>query len=323
MDKTIGISILIGFILDLLLGDPHWLPHPVRMMGSYILWYEKSFRKETDSERAQLGKGIGLVVSLLALTTITAGTVVLFAYRLHQYVGIAVSTVLCYQILSVRGLRNESMKVYRALKEKNLKQARECLSMIVGRDTAGLDEAGITRAAVETVAENTSDGSIAPLIFMLIGGPVLGLIYKAVNTMDSMVGYKNEKYLFFGRAAAKADDVFNYLPSRFAGLFMVMAAGMLRLNMHGAWRIFRRDSRNHASPNSAMTEAACAGALGLMLAGDASYFGKIVKKPTIGDACRQIEAEDIRRANRLLYATSILMLLAGEGIRYGIQYGIF
>ena len=211
------------------------------------------------------------------------------------------------------------MKVYDRLKEKDLPGARRAVSMIVGRDTAHLDEAGVTKAAVETVAENTSDGVIAPMFYLMIGGPAAGWIYKAVNTMDSMVGYKNERYRFFGTAAARLDDILNYLPSRLSALLMIAAGALLKLDARGAYRIWRRDRRNHASPNSAQTESVMAGALNLQLAGDAFYFGKLTKKKTIGDDIRRIAPEDIPRANRLMLTASVLGLLL-MGVLRGLVY---
>ena len=218
---------------------------------------------------------------------------------------------MCWQILDVKSLRDESMAVCRKLEAGEIEGARYAVSMIVGRDTKPLSEAGITRAAVETVAENASDGVIAPLFYLAIGGPLLGWLYKAVNTMDSMVGYKNDRYLHFGRAAAKLDDLVNLIPSRLAALLLIVSAYLLRYDGKNAYRIWRRDRRNHKSPNSAQTESACAGALGLRLAGDAWYFGKLVPKPYIGDERHPIEPQDIRRVNRLMYgAAGIMGLLA-------------
>lgn len=213
-----------------------------------------------------------------------------------------------FQILATKSLRVESMKVYKCLKQDDIEAARRAVSMIVGRDTAVLDEVGVAKAAIETVAENTSDGVIAPMLYTALGGPVLGFLYKAVNTMDSMIGYKNDKYLYFGRVAAKLDDIVNYIPARISAYLMILAAlsGGKSLDGRRAFKIYKRDNRKHASPNSAQTEAVCAGALGIQLAGDAVYFGKIVKKPYIGDACRRVEAEDIKRANRLMYRTAWL-----------------
>jgi adenosylcobinamide-phosphate synthase len=201
------------------------------------------------------------------------------------------------------------MKVYDALQEGDLEKSRYAVSMVVGRDTAVLDDIGVTKAAVETVAENTSDGIIAPLLYMVIGGAPLGFFYKAVNTMDSMVGYKNDRYLYFGRAAAKFDDVVNYIPARLSAILMTVAAGICGMDAKNAWRIYKRDRYNHSSPNSAHTEAVTAGALHVQLAGNAYYFGKLYEKPTLGDADRPVEYEDIRRANQLLYGTAILALI--------------
>ena len=229
--------------------------------------------------------------------------------------GFILETFWCYQIFAARCLVSESGKVYERLKEKDLPGSRKAVSMIVGRDTENLSFEGVTKAAVETVAENTSDGVTAPLLYLLLGGAPLGFLYKAVNTMDSMLGYKNETYLYFGRIPAKMDDLFNYIPARLTAWFMVLASFLTGLNGKNAWKIYRRDCRKHASPNSAQSEAVCAGALDVQLAGDAVYFGKIHKKEFIGDPFRKIEAEDIPRAGRLMYVTTVLMLLVFGGIK--------
>lgn len=238
------------------------------------------------------------------------------AYALYPKIGMVVEAVMTYQILAARCLQVESGKVWKQLKAGNVEAAREAVSMIVGRDTQNLTKEGVAKAAIETVAENTSDGVIAPMLYTALGGPVLGFLYKAVNTMDSMVGYKNDRYLHFGRAAAKLDDVVNFLPARISALLMIGAAFLSGKSYNGrqAWRIWHRDSRKHASPNSAQTESVCAGALGIQLAGDASYFGKVVKKPYIGDPKRQVEYEDIRRANRLMNRTAWICELLCLGI---------
>lgn len=302
-------AFLTGFFLDMLLGDPHRLPHPVRLMGALIAGTQKRLRrgKERDAE-SELRQGKLLVVIVLAATLAVSLAVLAAAYAAHPLAGFVVKAVMTWQLLAAKCLRVESMKVYDCLKKGNLEEARYAVSMIVGRDTAVLDEAGVTRAAVETVAENTSDGVIAPMLYTALGGPVLGFVYKAVNTMDSMVGYKNEEYLYFGRAAAKLDDAVNYIPARISAYLMIGASllGGRCFCAKRAFAIYKRDNRKHASPNSAQTEAACSGALGIRLAGDASYFGKIVKKPYIGDPVRQVEYEDIRRANRLMYLTAWL-----------------
>lgn len=301
-------SFLLGFLLDLCLGDPDCLPHPVRLMGSLISKTEKVLTgKETKSSKAgQFQRGIWLVLIVISAVFAVAAVILGSAYWLHPYAGMAVETIMTYQILATKCLKTESMKVYDCLKDKNLEASRRAVSMIVGRDTACLDEDGIARAAIETVAENTSDGVIAPMLYTALGGPVLGFLYKAVNTMDSMIGYKNEKYLYFGRTAARLDDFVNFIPARISAWLMIAASylGGNEFSGKGAVSIYKRDNRNHASPNSAQTESVCAGALGIRLAGDAVYFGRTVKKPYIGDALRSVEYEDIKRINRLLYMTA-------------------
>jgi adenosylcobinamide-phosphate synthase len=241
--------------------------------------------------------------------------VLLFAYWAHPLAGFVLETLLCCQLVAVKDLKTESMAVHKRLAANDLAGARRAVSRIVGRDTEDLDSEGIIRAAVETVAENTSDGVASPLFYLTLGGAALGCLYKAVNTMDSMVGHKSERYLYFGRAAAVLDDILNFLPSRICALAMIAAAAPLRFDPSGALRIFRRDRRKHASPNSAQTEAACAGALGIRLAGPSRYGGEPEDKPYIGDDTRPVEADDIIRANRLLYGTAILLFALAMGVR--------
>lgn len=303
------IALTIGFLLDIWLGDPcHW-PHIVKFFGSRISAAERRLRRWLpDDRRSQLAGGTLLVLWILLLAAGLPAAVLWCCYRMHWLLGLAAESLLCYQLLAMKGLRQESMKVYERLQQHDLPGARQAVSRIVGRDTQRLDETGVTKAAVETVAENAADGVIAPMFYILLGGGVLGAVYKAINTMDSMLGYKNERYLYWGRAAAKLDDAANYLPARLTGLLLVAAAGLLGLDGRNSWRIFCRDRYKHASPNSAHGEAACAGALHVQLAGDAWYFGQLYKKPFIGDKDRPIEPEDIRRANRLLYGSGWLML---------------
>lgn len=307
------IAFLMGFLLDQLLGDPYFLPHPVRLIGKLIFGTEQRLRRknpgnDTDKSRREFRQGVAMVLIVLVSVVIVSSFLLLAAYQIHPYVGMAVESLMTYQILAVKCLKVESMKVYHCLKESDLGRARTAVSMIVGRDTKCLNEEGVAKAAVETVAENTSDGVVAPMLYLAAGGPILGFLYKAVNTMDSMVGYKNEKYLYFGRAAAKLDDFVNFLPARISALLMIAASCLSGRDFSGkgAWNIYRRDRRKHASPNSAQTESVCAGALSIRLAGDASYFGKIVKKPYIGEELRKVEYEDIKRANRLMYVTAWL-----------------
>ena len=315
----IGAAVLGGFVLDLLFGDPAWLPHPVVYMGRAISALERRLR--TRLPRTPQGELLGGAILAFCLpvgTFLLTSLVCLGAAALSPWLGLAVQMFWCGQTLAAKGLAQESTRVYRELIKPDLPAARRAVSRIVGRDTQNLTLEGVTKAAVETVAENASDGVIAPLLYMLLGGAPLALTYKAINTMDSMLGYKNEKYLYFGRAAAKLDDAANYLPSRIAGLLWAAAAALTGNSASGAWKIWRRDRRNHASPNSAQTESACAGALGVQLAGPACYFGEYYDKPTIGDPLRPIEPEDIRRANRMMYAESLLALAIGLAIRLAV-----
>lgn len=299
------IGFLIGFLLDQVIGDPHGLFHPIRVIGSWIQKTEQRlYPKEKEREnKREFRQGVVLVILVLGCTVLTAGILLYGSYFLHPYLGVAIESIMTYYILAVKCLKDESMSVYDRLKNGTLPEARKAVSMIVGRDTACLTETEVAKAAIETVAENASDGVIAPLLYTALGGPVLGFFYKAANTMDSMIGYKNDTYLYFGRAAAKLDDVLNYLPSRISAWLMIFVAflGGKRFSGKDAARIYLRDRRKHASPNAAQTESACAGALGIRLAGDASYFGKVVKKPFLGDAVRQVEYEDIKRVNWLMY----------------------
>lgn len=299
-----------GFLLDFIFGDPVWLYHPVRVIGNFISFGEKTlrkiFRKTTGGE---LAAGAVLWFLTAGLSFLIPFAVLAGAQMLHPVLRFLIESFWCYQILAARCLVNESGKVYDRLKENDLPGARKAVSMIVGRDTENLTVEGVTKAAVETVAENTSDGVTAPLLFLILGGAPLGFLYKAVNTMDSMLGYKNEKYLYFGRFPARMDDVFNYIPSRITALFMIAAAFLTGMDGKNAWKIYLRDRRKHASPNAAQTEAVCAGALRVRLAGDAVYFGRLYKKEYLGDSLRPIEAEDIRRAGKLMYVTAVLMLI--------------
>lgn len=313
------LPLLAGFLLDLLLGDPYWLPHPIRLIGRGIAGLEWVLRKRLPGRERMAG--ILLAAVILVLSTAIPALVLFLCYRICVWLGVAVESVFCYYLLAARCLAKESGKVYRAAAAGDVEGARRAVSMIVGRDTAPLDMQGIVKAAVETVAENTSDGVTAPMFYIMLLGAGGGFFYKAANTMDSMIGYKNEKYLDFGRFAAKLDDVLNFIPSRLTALLMILSAWLLRYDGRNAYKIWRRDRFNHASPNSAQTEAVCAGALDVMLAGDAYYFGQLCKKKTIGDDIRPIEPNDIRRANRLMYCTSVLMLAIAAAFRV-IIYGM-
>lgn len=301
------LAILIGYILDLLIGDPHFLYHPVRLIGKLITGTEKFLRRRTPDQPGRLkSAGLSLVIVVIAVTNLCVFLLIFFSYKVSRPFGFIVEVLLCYWLFAVRSLRDESMKVYDRLKVHDLDGARKAVSMIVGRDTENLSGEKTAKAAVETVAENASDGVLAPLFYMAIGGPIFGWFCKAVNTMDSMVGYKNDTYQYFGRYAARLDDIVNFIPARLCALLMILSCPLCQLDSKNAKRIFRRDRYNHASPNSAQTESVMAGALHVQLGGDASYFGKLVKKQTIGDLDRPAQAEDIRRANSLLFATSAI-----------------
>ena len=317
---TILVAVLCGFVLDLLLGDPAWMPHPIIYMGKAIAALEKCLRKRLpQTQRGELLGGRILAAALPLGTALITGLVCYAAWRIHPLAFFVVETIWCWQALAAKGLKSESVNVYRQLEPvEDLPAARKAVGRIVGRDTQELTAEGVTKATVETIAENFSDGVMAPLLYMLIGGAPLALIYKSINTMDSMVGYKNDRYLYFGRTAAKLDDVVNYLPSRIAALFWIAGSGLTGHSLRGAWNMWRRDSRNHASPNSAQTEAACAGALGVQLAGPAYYFGERYEKPTIGDALRPIEPKDILRTNRIMYASAALAVVIGLLLRAAV-----
>ena len=318
------ISILIGAGLDCLIGDPQWMPHPVRLMGALISALDKLWNREEDSPLVLRIKGFVLAAFVVSAALRITWGLLRVLYGWGPAAGVAAESILCCYALAARNLRDSSMEVYKALTENggDLLKARRAVSMIVGRDTENLDQKGVIRAAVETVAENTADGVIAPLFFLALGGAVGGMAYKAINTMDSMLGYKNERYQYFGTAAARLDDAAGFIPARLSGLLLVAAAGLTGMDMAGAWRIFCRDRYAHKSPNSAQSESAVAGALGVQLAGDAVYGGQVVHKPFIGDPLREIEAEDIRRANKLMYAASGLglglaaVLLAGAPLLF-------
>ncbi|MCC8137497.1 MAG: adenosylcobinamide-phosphate synthase CbiB [Clostridiales bacterium] len=320
------LAVLIGFVLDLIFGDPSTPLHPICLIGSLIAKLEKGIRRLTENKKskeqdvpplgeeqnghgAQLAGGALMAILVILISTGIPLVLLCVCYRFVIWLGVALEAVMCFFLFAVKSLKKESMNVKRALESDGLEAGRKMVARIVGRDTQALSKEGVVKAAVETVAENFSDGVFAPMLYMILGGGVLGFAYKSINTMDSMVGYKNDRYLYFGRFAAKLDDVVNYIPSRLAALFLIAAAPIAGLDGRNALKIWRRDRRNHASPNSAQTESAAAGALHVRLAGDAYYFGKLYKKPFIGDDDRPIETEDIARVNTLMVTASILSLL--------------
>ena len=310
------LAVVLGFGIDLIVGDPHSIPHPVIFIGKLISTMEKLVRKifpKTIKGENFAGGVLWLVVVAISVTV--PALLLWLCYGIHVWLGLAIESIMCWQILATKSLKDESMKVHAALKTGNIEKSRYAVSMIVGRDTENLDDKAVARAAVETVAENTSDGIVAPLMFLCLGGAPLGFFYKAVNTMDSMLGYVEMPYKNIGLVPAKMDDVMNVIPSRLSALIMLLAGWLLKLNVKNGWKVFRRDRFNHASPNSAQTESVCAGLLGLRLAGDAWYHGELHKKKFIGDALREIEYEDIQSACRLLYVTAVLSLILFCGLK--------
>ena len=310
------LALVFGFGIDLIVGDPHSIPHPVIFIGKLISAMEKLVRKifpKTIKGENFAGGVLWFVV--VAVSTAVPALLLWLCYGISVWLGLAIESIMCWQILATKSLKDESMKVYDALKTGDIEKSRYAVSMIVGRDTTKLDDKGVARAAVETVAENTSDGIVAPLIFLAMGGAPLGFFYKAVNTMDSMLGYVEMPYKNIGLVPAKMDDVMNFIPARLSALIMLAAGWFMKLNVKNGWYIFKRDRFNHASPNSAQTESVCAGLLGLRLAGDAWYHGVLHKKKYIGDAMREIDYEDIPRSCRLLYVTAFLSLILFGGLR--------
>jgi len=338
-----SICILLGMLIDFLVGDPIGFPHIVIMIGRFISFLEKKLYRYEDDDRKMEEKGSLIAFLVPSLTIIIIGIIIVIAFKIHPVLYVIIESFLCWQAVAARDLAYESMRVYKALKgekiilpdfenggkivleevpgssasdrNKKLDNSRRAVSLIVGRDTAGLDETGVTKAAVETVAENTSDGIIAPLFYMILGGGALSVMYKAVNTLDSMLGYKNDKYMHFGSASAIQDDYWNFIPSRLSALLICASAFCLKMDHKNAFRIWKRDRLKHESPNSAQTESACAGALDIQLAGDASYFGHIKHKDTIGDPIRPVDKEDIKRACWLMYASTFIMILIGSVLR--------
>ena len=314
-------ALLLGAVIDILIGDPHFLPHPVVLMGKLITLLEKLLRRVfPKTKRGENIAGGVLWIIVAAVSFLVPAALLMLCYHFSKWLGFAIESMMCWQCLAARSLCRESMKVKNALDTGDIEASRRAVSMIVGRDTAALDEKGVARAAVETVAENTSDGVIAPLIFLAIGGGALGMLYKAVNTMDSMLGYVEEPYKNFGLVPAKLDDVFNFIPARLSALIMLLAGGVAGFDMKNGFRIFRRDRYKHASPNSAQTESVMAGLLRLRLAGDAFYHGVLHNKEYIGDPLRQIETNDIKRANIIMFVTAFISLIVFLGLRLLVLY---
>ena len=327
-------AMILGFVIDLIIGDPHGIIHPVQIIGWFIdkikrgmqhmlygcSWQEVKERQLERKETAELLCGYVLTFIIVVGTFVVITAILYIAGWIHPWLRFALETFFIYQILATKSLKKESMKVYYKLKEGDLSGARKEISYLVGRDTQELDESEIAKADVETIAENTADGIIAPMFFIALGGAPLGFAYKAVNTLDSMVAYRNDELIHIGHASAKLDDICNFIPARLAAFMMIVAAAILRMDVKGAIKIFKRDRFAHLSPNSAQTEAVAAGALNIQLGGTHNYFGKPVEKPTIGDDIRPVEYEDIKRTNQLLYVSAFLTLVVCCGITFVLVY---
>ncbi|TGU75133.1 cobalamin biosynthesis protein CobD [Geomonas terrae] len=314
------IAIVLGaVVMDLFLGDPRTLPHPVVIIGWLISWLERVLRQRISDPRLA---GVALLVVTVGVSYLVAAGLIYLGTLVAPAVGFLVALYLAWVSIAARSLHVESAKVAKALERGDLPAARVALSYIVGRETAQLDEPEVIRGAVETVAENTGDGVVAPLFYLMLGGPALAIAYKAVNTLDSMVGYKNERYLEFGWASARFDDLANFIPARLTGLLMVLAAPLCGLSSAGSWRILHRDCRNHASPNSGYPEAAAAGALGVRLGGANRYFGRIVEKPTIGDPVRPLSLEAYAGVVRLMYCSEAIMVLGWMALMLALKVTI-
>lgn len=309
------LSIYTGYILDLIIGDPYSFPHPVRFIGKLINFVEKQIRKITKSDK---GLKIAGFILWFIVVGVTLGStfIVIQLFKFNKIAYFLVNSILIYTTLATKCLKDESVKIYKVLKTGDIEKSRIQLSYIVGRDTTNLSEKEIVRATVETVAENTVDGIIAPLFYGFIGGAPLAMAYKAINTLDSTVGYKNEKYYYLGYASAKIDDIANYIPARIGVILLSLGSLFVGFNFKDALKIGIRDRKNHKSPNCAFPEGAVAGALGIQLGGTNIYFGKAVYKPTIGDKKREIEIEDIVRTNKIMYSSSIISVIIFTVIYY-------
>lgn len=310
----------VAYILDLIFGDPPWWPHPVRWMGSLINWLEWFFYDGNASPNLQ--RLAGFFFWTAVMVAVMSGTFVLLglSFHVHPALGHVVTLWLACSALATRSLHKESEKVTRALREGNLPLARKRLGWIVSRDTKELEEKDIVRALIETVAENLSDGIVAPLFFLAVGGPLWAMAYKAMNTLDSMVGYMNDRYRYFGSFAARADDVANWIPARLSGMLLVGAAACLKLDWRAAWRIMHRDANKMKSPNAGYPEGAAAGALNIQLGGTSIYFGHAVEKPTLGDPLKPLTVDGYSSMVRLMYAGSLLALLLGVVMRAVILF---
>lgn len=313
------ITFIAAYVADLIFGDPEWMSHPVRWIGRLITYAEKKLRTAADVSKVTRLKGIALVVLVVGATMFCAWGCIAVLRGIHPILGDIAWVYAAYTTLAVKDLRVKAQAVYQALRKNDVRTARTELSKIVGRDTADLQEEGITKAAVESIAESTSDGIIAPLFYLIIGGPVLALGYKAVNTLDSMVGHKDEKYIDFGWCAARLDDIANFIPARLSGFLIAGASWGAGNGFQNAWKIMLRDGKKHASPNSGMPEAAMAGALGVKLGGPSTYAGEVIEKPYIGDSVRTVERAMIPEALTISFISSLMMVVLGMAVLWRFQ----
>jgi len=313
---TTGI-LLLACTLDAILGDPRWLPHPVRLMGRTIAWFEQGVRRVAANRTGELVAGIVLALGLPAVSYSLAWLAIEWSGRVHEVAGKGMEVLLAFTTLASRDLANHAMAVWRALETGSLEQARMAVAQIVGRDTAQLSEGEIVRATVETVAESTSDGIVAPLFFLVLGGAPLAIAYKAINTLDSMIGHLDDRYRYFGWASARLDDVANWIPARVTALVIIVSAGVVFRtgeSMKRAWYVLRRDGKKHASPNSGHPEAAMAGALGVQLGGITSYEGIPVARPVLGESVRSLNPPCIDEALRVMWTVFALTALLAAGV---------
>lgn len=309
------IMVVAGFWLDLLLGDPHSWPHPVKVIGRLIYYLTNKFNQPGYSSHQKRWLGLMTWIITVGLSGIII-YFILYLCRFNQLLYLLVGTYFSYTCISTQQLAIEARKIIKLLQKKDLALARHQLAMIVGRDTKNLNREEILKATIETVAENTSDGVIAPLCYLMLGGPTLGIIYKSINTLDSMIGYNNEKYRDFGRFAAKCDDLVNYVPARITWLLLIISGWILQGDVHEAWLVGKRDCKKHLSPNSAFPEAVVAGMLHLQLGGPHYYFGKLVNKPYIGDDFQvMVNVNHLKKTITMLYVTAIIALIILAGLR--------
>ncbi len=299
----------IGLIVDLIIGDPSFYPHPVVLIGGLINFLEKILLNKKNNDYIKKAKGVLLVITVLLITFFITYFLIYLFKQLPYILNIMANGLLLSTTIAVKGLRDSAYKIYKKLKENNLDESKKMLSFIVSRDTEHLNKEETIKGTIETVAENTSDAIIAPIFYFLIGGPILSVIYKAVNTMDSMLGYKNEKYYYFGWAAAKLDDLANYIPSRLTALLFIAASFLKNYNYKGAIEVVRKDAKKHASPNAGYPEAAVAGALGIKLGGPSRYFNKIVDKAALGIGSVDINTNQIKKTINLMYLSTFIFYI--------------